>query len=313
MTLDGHDGYIWYTLEDTNYGTPDNDQTWLRLPEVENVSGRGSMQEVKDIRRHGLRKRAGSPSGKREEDDLVFDVILTNDSQTNNVYDTFLKSIFDSAFDSIAVNTKSYTFLICDDPTPVNNDQFEYYYGCILNEVELVIAEGEPIKATLTFMRRNSLITITEQHVSGGNVYTAYPTIGAYLLWTQVTVTKKTGTGWTNGSDKELDFLSEISLSVNQGGEKKFRLDQSDLCKGIHFGGFEVTGSMTLDHDDGEEAEEVELQTWGDLEIAINDGAPAGTITLTNVSYEGYPFDSSVNSLITVDIDLVADEVAFGE
>ena len=392
MTLDGHDGYIWYQ-EETSFGVIPDDGTWIRLLEVENVSGRGSMQEVKDIRRHGLRRRAGTPSGKREEDDLVFDVILTDDDQATNIYDVFLKT-FDSSWDDPTI-LKSYVFLICDDPTPIDTDQFEYYYGCTLNEAEIVVSEGEPIKATLTFVRKTSLLVTTETHTKasftidttgntvtfadanpdtitrangswltdglangdqfsiagstlnngtytiagltatvitliGGdtlvaetattvtitfdalNVYSIYPTTITYLTWTDVAVVKVGASGWTNTG--AIANITEITVNVNQGAEKKFRLNQSDECVGVHMGGFEVTGSITFDYDNQNEIDEIENQTWGNITITITPTAgQMGEITLTDVSYDGYPFDSAVNSLITADVDFAADDIAFGD
>ncbi len=481
MTKDGHDGYIWYAQE-TSLGVLADDQTWTRLLEIETVSGRGPSQEVKDIRRHGKRGRAGSPRGKRDEDPLVFEVHMVDDAEATNTYDVFIQSIFNESYD---VLPDSYAFLIADveDPTGVSADDLEYYYGCMLDEIEISIEEGEPIKLSLSFIRKyfdssnvelhnsadfsidctsetvtfadanpdtitrasgswvtsglvagelfnvtnstsnngsytiatittvsnpndtitliggdtlvaetNTTLTIafkavgflinatgnTVTFIEGGGsadtitrangswltdglvdgakftvinstsndatytidtvvaltitlivtddlvdetnttetelifdsiqTYKAYPLSIAYLLWSDVAVSKSGG--WANTG--ALDNVSSFALTVAQGGEKKFRLNQTKLPKDFHFGEYMVTGSMTVDFDDFNEITEVENENSGDLVVTITPSAGlVATITLINTSYEGTPYDSEVNSLVTIDIDFSSDSATF--
>ncbi|KKN31653.1 hypothetical protein LCGC14_0821710 [marine sediment metagenome] len=482
MTKDGHDGYIWYAQE-TSFGVLANDQTWTRLLEVETVSGRGPSQEVKDIRRHGKRGRAGSPRGKRDEDPLVFDVYMVDDAEATNTYDVFLQSIFNESYD---VLPDSYAFLIADveDPTGATTDLLEYYYGCMLDEIEITIEEGEPLKISLSFIRKyvdmnsaelynsadfsidctgevvtfaddnpdtitratnswsadgvkvgdiinitnstsnnfaytvasittvanpddtitliggdtivaetNSTLTIafkavgilidatgnTITFVEGGGsadtitrangswltdglvdgakftvinstsndatytidtvdattitlivaddvvdetnttetelifdsvqTYKAYPSVISYLLWSDVSLTKSGG-DWDNVG--VVSNISSFTFSVAQGGEKKFRINQSKLPKDVHFGEFVVSGSMTVDYDNFEEIGEVENERSGDIIVAITPTAGlVATITLVNSAYEGAPYDSEVNSLITIDVDFSSDSATF--
>ncbi len=481
MTKDGHDGYIWYAQE-TSFGVLADDQTWTRLLEIETVSGRGPSQEVKDIRRHGKRGRAGSPRGKRDEDPLVFEVYMVDDAEATNTYDVFIQSIFNENYD---VLPDSYAFLIADveNPTGASADDLEYYYGCMLDEIEIAIEEGEPIKLSLSFIRKyfdssnaelhnsadfsidctsevvtfadvnpdtitratnswvddgvkvgdiinitnstsnnfaytvasittvanpndtitlvggdsivaetNSTLTIafkavgilidatgnTITFIEGGGsadtitrangswltdglvdgakftvinstsndatytidtvdattitlivtddvvdetnttetelifdsiqTYKAYPSAIAYLLWSDVAVSKSGG--WANAG--AIDNVSSFTLTVAQGGEKKFRLNQTKLPKDFHFGEYMVTGSMTVDFDDFNEITEVENENSGDLVVTITPSAGlVATITLVNTSYEGTPYDSEVNSLVTIDIDFSSDSATF--
>ena len=307
MTKDGHDGYIFYTAE-TSFGVVADDQTWDRMLEVETVSGRGPSQEVKDMRRHGKRGRAGSPRGKRDEDPLVFEVTMVDDNVTENQYDVFISGIFEEDYD---VTPTSYAFLISDvdNPTGATTDYLEYYYGCTLDEIEISIEEGEPVKLSMSFLRQYFVSSRTELHVSTSNTYSAYPASISYILWSDVTIAKSGG-DWDNTGT--ITNVSSFTLTVSQGGEKKFRINGTKLPKDVHFGEFMVSGSITVDFDDFKEVAEVENERSGDVVVTIAPTAGTlATITLSGTAYEGAPYDSEVNSLITIDIDYSSDAVTF--
>ncbi|KKN31652.1 hypothetical protein LCGC14_0821700 [marine sediment metagenome] len=306
MTKDGHDGYIFYT-EETSFGVVADDQIWDRMLEVTSVSGRGPSQEVKDMRRHGKRGRAGHPRGKRDEDPLVFECTMVDDAVATNQYDVFIQGIFTEAFD---VAPTSYVFIISDNTNPSASTNLEYYYGCTLDEIEITIEEGEPIGLSMSFIRSHFLSSASELHVSSSNTYNAYPATIVYLLWSDVTISKVAATGWTNTG--VLPNVSSMTITVSQGGEKKFRINGSKMPKDVHFGEFMISGSMTIDYDNLDEITEVESEKEGDLEVVISPTAGlVATITLTGSVYEGFPFDSEVNSLITADVDYSSDAVTF--
>ena len=308
MTIDGHDGYIFYT-EETSYGVVADDQTWERMLESASVSGRGGSQEVKDMRRHGKRGRTGSPRGKRDEDALVFEVALTDDDGVTNIYDTFLKEIFEEDYD---VATKTYVFLISNHTAPSSATYLEYYYGCILDEAEISIEEGEVIMVSLTFSRQVFVPSESELHVNSSNTYNAYPSTITYLLWSDVTISKVAASGWTNTGT--LTNVSSFTITVAQGGEKKFRIDGTKIPKDLHLGTFEVSGSMTVDFDDFSEIVEVTNETGVNILLVLSPAAGTmGQITLLGVAYEGTPYDSEPNSLITIDVDWTADAITFAD
>lgn len=306
MTKDGHDGYIFYT-EETAFGAVDDDQTWERMLEVETVSGRGPSQEVKDMRRHGKRGRAGAPRGKRDEDPLVFKCNMVDDSVATNHYDVFIQDIFKEDFD---VAPTSYAFLISDisDPTDATAAHLEYYYGCTLDEIEISVEEGEVVTLSMSFIRKYFVSSVSELHAATGNSYEDYPSSITYLLWSDVTITK--GASWSNSGS--ITNVSSITITVSQGGEKKFRINGTKLPKDIHFGEYLVTASMTIDYDDFDEITEVEDESVGDIVVVFSPTAGmVATITLVAAQYENAPYDSEVNSLITIDVDLSADSVTF--
>ena len=390
MTLDGHDAYIFYT-EETTYGVVDDDQTWTRLLEASTASGRGASQEIKDMRRMGKRGRTGSPRGKRDEADLVFEVAMVDDVEPTNSYDVFIQGIFNESYD---VAPTSYVFLIANNTDPTSATLLEYYYGCYLNELEITIEEGEPIMFTLTFQRQTMVDSVTELHsataavvtdatsntvtfadanpdtiarasgdwaadglkagmrititnstsnnttytiatvttltltliaadtvvgevnttevaltITPANVYEAYPASIVYALWSDVAISKSGGTWGSTGS---LTIASAINITVGQGGDKKFRLNQSKLPLGIHHGTYEVSGTMSIDLDDLLQVTELTGEKRGDIILAITTtNGLLATMTLVNTTFEGIPYDSEVNSLITTDIDYTADSVTF--
>ncbi len=473
MTIDGHDGYIFYTAE-TTYGNPADDRVWERLLEVHSVSGRGASQEVKDMRRHGKRGRSGSPRGKRDEDALVFELSMVDDAALTNTYDVFLQSIFEEDYD---VAPTSYTFLIANNSDPASATFLEYYYGCMLDELELTIEEGEPIALSLSFIKKNMTPQTSDVHLSpdvdidctgntvtfadanpdtitrtsgswitdgfvdgdiftvtnstsndgtytiadtaalvltlvGGDAlaaetnttltitfkvvnavidctgntvtfadanpdtitrtsgswitdgfadghtitvlnstsndgtytiatvtalaitliaintlaaetnstetqltfdalvsYMAYPSAITYLMWSDASIAKSGGT-WANTGI--LTNISSMSCTIAQGGEKKFRINRSKTPKDVHFGSYEVSGSMTIDYDDLDEITELTDEKSGNVIITITPTAGlVATITLVNTVYESVPYDSEPNSMITMDIDFSADEATF--
>ena len=260
------------------------------------------------MRRHGKRGRAGSPRGKRDEDPLVFECTMVDDNVTENQYDVFIQGIFEEDYD---VATSSYAFLISDveNPTGATTDYLEYYYGCTLDEIEISIEEGEAVKLSMSFLRQYFKSSQSELHVSTSNTYTAYPASISYILWSDITIAKSGG-DWDNTGT--LTNVSSMTITVSQGGEKKYRINGTKIPKDLHFGEFMVTGSMTVDFDDFNEISEVENERSGDVVVTIAPTAGTlATITLSGTAYEGAPYDSEVNSLITIDIDYGSDAVTF--
>ena len=301
VTQDGHDFHVYYAAE-TSIGVMADDQTWTPLLEVENISGRGKSQEVIETFRHGKRQRQGAVYSKIDQDDLQFTVNLTDDAMAGDTYTTFLVG-FDEAFDASPV---SYVFLIMDS-NDASGSLYEYYHGAYLNEVEISASDEQIISVTLTFLIQQLIESATELYVSVSNTYTAYPATIAYLLASDIAAFAKSGT-FTSATNFLTDgTLMEFSLTLSQNGEKLWRIDGQKYPNKVHFGEYDVEGSMVVDYENLLQMGEITAETAGILTLDLG-LTTAATIALTNVTFESVTYDSEPNSLITQDIDFSADE-----
>ena len=307
--LDGRDFSVFYTPEPTTFGLNDDDSTYTPLPECESVSGRGVQEDVLEPMRHGKRVRSAALYGKIDHDDLSLTCNLTDDAVAGDVYSTFLKSIFDETYANDALITISYTFLIMNS-TDASGDVFEYYHGCVLNEVEFNISEGEIVEVVLTFMVQKVVESATELYVSVSHTYTSYPATVAFLLWSDVVSFAKSG-NFTNDDDFfALGIAGDFSFAVNQNGEKLWRLDGQRYPNKYQFGEIEVSGDLVIDYVDLKQKAEIVAGTGGTLTLDLG-FTTATTITFTNAFFEGISQDSTPNELMTQEFTFKADTVVF--
>lgn len=324
-TLNSQDFNVYWLPEET-YGTiPDTalaTYTWIPFLEVNSISGRGTKHEVKQIKRLGTRKRAGSPRGKKDEDTLSIELYLTTNTtiSTNeaDIFDAFINKAsqpFDHTYNKATgddsthssgggTTPPSYTILVVDD-SDGSGSIFEYYYGCVLSEVEISIEEGDVVMVTLNFERKGSDLTGTAKSTATHN-YGTYPTAISYVLWSDVTITKQSSSGWTTTG--QLNNVSSFSATITQNAEKKFRISGSDEPEGTNLVGYEVSGSMDFDYDNLNEANEIIGDKRGDLVLVLG---TAGNIEFNVVTFEGFPMDASPDELMTASVDWSADTVTY--
>lgn len=314
-----------YWIPEVTYGEiPDitlETVNWIPFLEVSSISGRGTTQEVKEIKRLGTRKRAGSPRGKIEEDTLSIELTMTTntviDTNEADIFDGFLNKtsqVFDHTYNKATgddsqhialggTTPASYTILVVDDSNGSTPSVYEYYYGCVLDEVEVSIEEGEPVMFTMNFERQGSELTATEKSTAT-HTYGTYPTSIDYILWSDVTLTK----GGSFNTTGQLVNVSSFDVTVSQNAEKKFRISGSNECEGISLVGYEVSGSMEFDYDDLVEFTEITGDFRGTLAILFG---TAGTMTMDSVTYEAFPLDASPDELLTASVDYSCDSVSY--
>jgi hypothetical protein len=288
--------------------------TWIPFLEVNSISGRGTTEEILQQKRLGTRQRAGSPRGAIEEDTMSIEMGLTTNTQVSSidadVFDGFLlKSTenFDHTYNK-ATNTAllappSYTILVKETDGAV----YEYYTGCILNEVEFGITAKEVVKVTFNFERAGSDLTTTE--ATGDDTYGTYPSV-TYVMWSDVTVTKQNNEAdddWTTAA--AIINMETLNFTVSQGAQKKFRISGARQAASIDLVGFGVEGSLDFDYDDLNEYTEIASDNRGDLSVAF--GASVGSLIIEDVTYEGFPMDASPDELLTASVDFSADTIAY--
>ncbi len=324
-TFNSQDFNVYWLPEETFGTIPDTtaiSYTWMPFLEVASVSGRGTQHEVKQIKRLGTRKRAGSPRGKKEEDTFSIELYMTDNQtiSTNeaDVFDAFLNKAtqpFDHTYNKAqgddsqhvaagGTTPASYTLLVVDDSDGTGST-FEYYYGCVLSEVEISIEEGEVVMITLNFERKGSDLTGTEKS-TGTHSYGTYPSTVAYVLWSDVTITKEAASGWTTTG--QILNASSFSATITQNAEKKFRISGSNEPEGIDLVGYEVSGSMDFDYDNLDEADEIIGDKRGDLVVVFGS---SGQIDFDVVTFEGFPMDASPDELMTASVDWTCDTVTY--
>ncbi len=331
MTFNSQDFNAYWIPEDTFGTVPDaGTLEWKPFIEVASISGRGTTQEVKEVKRLGTRKRAGSPRGKIDEDTLSIELYMTDNlavtggasmsvdvfdgwfNKPNETFDhTYNKATGDSAAhaDDAGIIPPSYSILVQDDSDGTGS-VFEYYYGCVLSEIEVNISEGEVVMVTLNFERKGSLLTAVEK--SGGtHNYGTYPPAVDYVLWSGVTITKEGASGWTNTG--QITNASNLSFTISQGAEKKFRISGAAEPVGIDLVGYEVSGSLDFDYDNLDEYVEITGDKRGNLVIVFTDagGAGVGTLDIDVVTFEAFPMDASPDELMTASIDFSANTVTY--
>ncbi len=288
--------------------------TWIPFLEVNSISGRGTTEEILQQKRLGTRQRAGSPRGAIEEDTLSIEMGLTTNTQVSSINaDIFdgwlLKSTenfthtYNKATDTALNSPPSYTILVKENGGAV----FEYYTGCVFDEVEFGIAAKEVVTVTMNFERANSLLTTTE--ALGTDAYGTYPTV-TYVMWSDVTVTKQNNEAdddWATAA--AIINMETMNFTVSQGAEKKFRVSGSRQCSSIDLVGFETSGGLDFDYDDLLEYQEITGDNRGDLKV--NFGSSVGSATLEDVTYEAFPMDASPDELMTASVDFSADTIAY--
>lgn len=324
MTFNSQDFNVYWIPEDTFGTIPSGAVTFVPFLEVASISGRGTKHEVKQIKRLGTRKRAGSPRGKKEEDTLSIELHMTTNvtigSEEADVFDAFLNKAgqpFDHAYnkqtgddsshsDDSGTTPASYTILVVDDANASAGagTTFEYYYGCVLSEVEISVEEGEVVMVTLNFERKGSDLDGSEEDAA--HLYGTYPTTVAYILWSDVTLTKENASGWTVTG--QLSNVSSFSATVTQNAEKKFRISGADEPVGIDLVGYEVSGSMDFDYDNLIEADEITGDKRGNIVVVFG---TAGTMDFDVVTFEGFPMDASPDELMTASVDWTCDTVTY--
>lgn len=198
----------------------------------------------------------------------------------------------------------SYAILVVDD-SDGSGSTFEYYYGCVLSEIEISVEEGEVVMFTLNFERKGTNLDGSELGTTP--VYGDYPSSISYILWSDVTITKEIGSGWA--STGALTNVSSFSATITQNAEKKFRISGADEPVGIDLVGFEVSGSLDFDYDNLDEADEITGDLRGDLVLVFGS---AGQIDFDVVTFEGFPMDASPDELMTASVDFTCDTVTFG-
>jgi len=301
MVKTGQDNLVYYIAE-TAYGTgntPD-DGTWSPFLEVQSVSGRALKQEKKSIYRHGQRKRSGVVEGKIDPEDLVIELFMVDDATALNFYDVFLEASFEDAYDEASLT--SYTLFIPDNITPASSTDFEYYYGCVLKDVELVISEGDPnIILTATFDVQTYTFTTTEAHAPVGATYTAHPSGLTYLLWSDVALAKANFA--VNGS---VTSIQELNFTVNQNYSKIWTINGQKYATKNVVEGYEVDGSFTYLYENLTEFHDEYNDLDGDMTVTITRTTSPIVITIDDMTIDTLSVDSAPNELQTVDGDFTA-------
>lgn len=309
MVKTGQDNLAYYIVETPNWGTgtatagvPDGDNTpddgtWSPLLEVQSISGRAKKEEKKKVYRHGRRKRAGIALGKIEPEPLVFELYMVDDDTALNFYDVFLEASFEDAYDEASLT--SYTFLIPDDNTPANSDLFEYYFGCVLSELEISISEGEPnIILTATFDVQINLFSSSELFAPVSATYTAHPASSTYLLWSDVGLAK--ASFQDNGA---VTSIQEIDFTVNQNYSKIFTLNTERFATFNVVEGYETSGSLVAINLDSTTIWDEYDDLDGEIVITIARTTSPIVITLEKSVFDVQSVDSAPNEMQTIDAD----------
>jgi hypothetical protein len=224
-----------------------------------------------------------------------------------NFYDTFLISTADDFDESFAVSS-SYTFFIPDNvSTPSSSTDFEYYYGCVLKELEISISEGDPnISLTATFDVQYYVFSATELHTSTGAVYSAHPSSITYLLWTDASFVK---TGFTNNTN--LYKLQEFSMTINQNYEKVWTISGTRYACDHFVGAYEVSGSFTNLYNNLTELHDEFDDLDGIITVGISRTTSSISMALSDLTFDSLSLDSATNEMQTVDAEYTARRCAF--
>jgi len=350
MTKNSQDFNVYWVAENSTDGYGVLDSTVpeaIPFLEVASVSGRGASREIKAVKRLGTRKRAGRPRGKRSEDTLTIELPLTDAQSIStkvgsgtftslatykaDAYNKWLIGnviateglVFDHTYNKASFNSlspPSYTIIIVDDGTDQTDTPtvYELYYGCVLSEVEISIAEGEIVMLKLNFERSHSKFYETASAAGLASAeFGLYPTSIGYILWSDVKIYKyATGSSWqgTDASDTvELAIVSNFTSTVSQSGEKKFRISGQETPEGIDLVGYEVKGSMDMDYDNIEELDEIQNATTGEgiIRVELGSGGSLGNVDFIGTVFEGFPMDASPDQLLTASVDFSSDTVTF--
>lgn len=294
-TLTGQDTYVWYQAEGTgNYNAAPNSGTYAPFKEVTSISGRGKARERADLRVHGFRQRAGSPELRIDEDNLSIEVNLTD-----AIFDDFI-----AGFDETHDGTESWAIVVANNNTAASATNVEVYKGCVVDSVEVSIDTENVITATIEFIRAESAYgtTLTAVGVNSAT-FTSHATTSTYFVGSDVTLAKA---GDFN-QDNTIDTIAhDITISVSQNGEKKYRLNGTNAHKpiGVHLGQHDVTLSITVDYDDLNEFTDINYD--GSITVTVSG---LGSFTFNGVTYDSAYVDSAPNELLTIDLPMTADTV----